>query len=71
MQRYPLAMVAYGIGILTLIKLLKAMYLEFNQPWYKDDAGALDTLNNIRLYFNMLELFDPVVDITPKLQTYF
>ena len=40
-QGDPLDMVAYGIGILPLIKNLKAEFTDVTQPWYADDAGAL------------------------------
>ena len=34
-------MVAYGIGILLLIKNLKAQFTDVTQPWYADDDGEL------------------------------
>ena len=40
-QGEPLSMVAYGIGILQLIKKLKAEFNEDTQPWYADYVGAL------------------------------
>ena len=40
-QGDPLDMFAYGIGILLLIKELKAEFSDLTQPWYADDAGAL------------------------------
>ena len=36
-------MVAYGIGVLTLIKHLKAAHSDITWPWYSIDAGALVT----------------------------
>ena len=42
-QGEPLAMVAYIIGILLLIKNLKAEFPGVAQPWYADDSGALGT----------------------------
>ena len=38
-------MVTYGIGVLLLIKLLKAAYPDIAQPYYIDDVGALCTLD--------------------------
>ena len=42
-QGGALAIVAYGIGILSLIKNLKAEFPGVAQPWYADDSGALGT----------------------------
>ena len=47
-QGEPLAMVAYEIGVLPLIKRLKSAYPGVIQPWYADDVGA-------RLYFISLK----------------
>ena len=60
MQGVPLSMVAYGIGVLTLIKQLKAPYPEFTWDWYADNAGSLGTYDNIELYFNSLRKIVPV-----------
>ena len=35
----PLSMIAYGIGILLLIRDLCDTHLQIMQPWYVDDAG--------------------------------
>ena len=40
-QGGPLAMIAYGIGIITHIKNLKREIPDVTQPWYADDARAL------------------------------
>ena len=58
-QGEPLAMVAYVIGVIFLIKRLKAMYTDVTQPWYTDNADALGMFDNIGLYFNSLERFFP------------
>ena len=58
-QGDPLAMVAYCIVILPLIKSLKSEFTDVTQPWYDDDAGALGTFANVKLYFNLLKLFGP------------
>ena len=59
MQGDPLAMVAYGIGIILLIKRLKLTDPDVTQPWYAYDAGALGTFNNMASYFNSLKHFGP------------
>ena len=56
-QGYPLAMVAYDIGFIPLIKVLKAAYRGVTQSWYTDDSGVLGMFNNIGLYFNSLKIF--------------
>ena len=53
----PLAMVAYGIGIILLIKHLKAEFTGFTQPQYSENAGALSTFKKVELYFNYLKRF--------------
>ena len=58
-QGDPLAMVAYGIGILPLIKNLKSGFPGITHPWYADDAGALGMFANVELYLNYLERFIP------------
>ena len=52
-------MVAYGIGILLLIKQLKSAYTDVTQAWYADDVGALGSYNNIELYFNFIKKIAP------------
>ena len=39
-QGYPLAMIAYGIGVLPLIRDLRGAHHRITQPWYADDARA-------------------------------
>ena len=65
-QGYPLAMVAYGIGVLPLRKRLKVEYPDVTQPWYADDSGALGTFDIIGLYFNLLKRFGPGSGYYPK-----
>ena len=48
-QRGSLDVFAYVIGVLTLIKCLKASYPDVTQHWYANDAGALGTFNNMGL----------------------
>ena len=58
-QGGPLSMVAYGIGIITLTKNLTAVFPDVTQTWYTDNAGALGTITNVKLYFNSLKQFGP------------
>ena len=50
-----LCMVVYGIGILLLIKNLKAEFPDFTQPSDTDNYGSLDTFARFRSYFNFLK----------------
>ena len=54
-QGYPLAMVAYGIGDLPLIKNLKSSHHVVNQPCKSYNTGDIIKYNNIKLYFNFLK----------------
>ena len=53
-QLYPLAMVAYVIGVLQLTKRPKAAYPDVTQHWYTDNAGAIYMFDNMELYFNLV-----------------
>ena len=52
----PLAMFAYGIEVLPLIKRLKSEYPDIAQTWYSEGVDALGTLNTIGLYFNSVKI---------------
>ena len=39
-QGDPLAMIAYGIRVLPLIRVLRSYHPQVYQPWYADNAGA-------------------------------
>ena len=54
-QGYPLSKVAYGIGILPVIKLPKSANPDVTQYWYADNAGALGMFDNLGEYFNLLK----------------
>ena len=49
-----LAMFAFGIGRIALIRNLNTAHPDVTQTWYDDDAGALGMYGNINLYFNFL-----------------
>ena len=50
----PMAIIAYVIYILPLIKNLKRELPDITQPWYAEDAGALGMFSRIETYFNFL-----------------
>ena len=54
MQGEALDMVTYGIGIIPIIKLLKAEFSEVAHPWFAENDCALGTFANFELYFNFL-----------------
>ena len=58
--------VAYGIGVLLMIKRSKAEYPDITQPWYTYNSNALGMFNNIGLYFNLLRNFGPDSGYYPK-----
>ena len=55
-QGVQIAMVAYGIGILPLIKNLKVVFPDVTQPWYADNSGAFGTFQRFKSCFNSLKL---------------
>ena len=58
-QGYPLAMIAYGIGVLPLIRELRDAYTHVNQTWYADDAGAGGGFGHILEHFQDLQARGP------------
>ena len=51
-QRDPLAMIAYSIRILPLIKNLKREIPDITQPWFADNSRDLGTFTRIDTYLN-------------------
>ena len=54
-----LAVVAYGVGVIPLIKWLNEAYPDVKYPWYAGNEGELGTYDKIELYFNFLKRFGP------------
>ena len=44
-------MIAYGIGVLHLIREISNAHPRVSQPWYADDAGAGGTFQQILEHF--------------------
>ena len=59
-------MIAYGIGILPLIKNLRREITDFTQPWNSDDAGDLGTFTRLETYFDSLKRQGPGRGYYPK-----
>ena len=55
-QGDPLAMIAYGIGVLPLIIDLRRAHPRVMQPWYADDTGAGGEFCDIMAHFRDLQL---------------
>ena len=47
-------MIAYGIGILSLINNLKREIPDITQPWYVGDSGSLGEFAILETYFDLL-----------------
>ena len=54
-QGYPLDMISYSIGVITLTKRLNLTYPDVTHPWCAGNAGALGTFDNLEQYFNLLK----------------
>ena len=65
MQGDPLAMIAYRIRILPLIKNIKRDIPDVTQPWYVDNAGALDTFARLETYFDSMTRQGPRQEYRP------
>ena len=52
-------MIAYGIGIIPLIKNIKREIPDITQPWYADDDRALGIFSIIETYFDSLTCQGP------------
>jgi hypothetical protein len=65
-QGDPMAMVAYGLMLLPLIKLLKKEHPDVSQPWYADDTGAGGSFTAIRKQFESLWKLGPARGYFPE-----
>ncbi len=58
-QGDPLAMTAYGIGILPLIKHLQLEFPELLHIWYADDASIMGKQSQILQFFECISFLGP------------
>ena len=65
-HRGSLDRVAYGLGVLPIIRNMKAEHPGVTQPWYADDAGSIGLFGNIEYYFNSLIRAEPESGYYPK-----
>ena len=59
MQGDFLAMIAYGAGVLPLIRVLRRDHPQVTQPWYADDAGVGGEFAAVMAHFRDLQLKGP------------
>ena len=65
-QGDPLAMIAYGIWVLPLIRDLRRAHPRVTQPWYADDAGAGGKFEDVMSHFRDLQLRGPARGSLPS-----
>ena len=65
-QGDPLAMIAYGIGVLPLIRDLRRDHPHVMQPWYVDDAGEGGSFEAVMAHFRDLQLKGPARGYFPE-----
>ena len=65
-QGDPLAMIAYGIGVLPIIRELRNTHPRVTQPWYTDDAGVEGTFQQILEHFWDLQARVPARGYYPE-----
>ena len=58
-QGDPLAMIAYCIGVLPLIREIRNAHSQVTQPWYADDTGARGTFQQVLEHFRDLHARGP------------
>ena len=58
-QGDPLAMIAYGIGVLPLIRDLRRDHPCITQPWYADDVGTGGKFGYVMAHFRDLQMRGP------------
>ena len=65
-QGYPLAMIAYGLGILPLIWDLRSAHPRVTQTWYADYTGAGENFVGIRRNLGDLMVWGPLWGYFPE-----
>ena len=65
-QEDPLAMIAYGIGCLPLIRELRSAHPLVTQPWYADDTGVGGTFQHVQEHFRDLQARGPARGYYPE-----
>ena len=60
-------MIAYGIGVLPLIRELREAHPRVTQPWYADDAGVGGVFIDVQAHFQDLQARGPARGYYPEL----
>ena len=60
-------MIAYGIGVLPLIRELREAHPRVTQPWYVDDAAVGGTFAEVQAHFQDLQVWVPAQGYYPEL----
>ena len=66
-QGDPLVMIAYGIGVLLLIRELQGAHPRVTQPWYADDTGSGGKFPHILVHLRDLQARGPPRGYFPEL----
>ena len=53
-QGDPLSMFAYALGLLPLVKRIRALHPNIMNPWYADDTGMGGSFHDIKQCFTTL-----------------
>ena len=59
-QWYPLAMIAYSIGVIPLFRELQDAHPRITQPWYVYDTGLGGKYGSILTRFQDLQAREPL-----------
>ena len=59
-------MIAYGVGVIPLIRELRGAHPRVTQPWYADDAGAGGKFPNIMEHLRDLQARRPARGYYPE-----
>ena len=65
-QGDPFSMIAYGIGVLPLIRDLRRDHPRVMHTWYADDAGVGGKLGDVMAHFRDLQLRGPARGYFPE-----
>ena len=65
-QGDPQDMIAYGLGILPLIRYLRTAHPGVTKSWYDDDSGAGGTLSGIRRHLGYPMVIGPLRGYLPE-----
>ena len=65
-QGNPLAMIAYGILPLPMIRILRKEFPDIFQPWYVDDGAGMVSIPRLLLLYDRLTVIGPKYGYFPE-----